>query len=188
MAKITEDRSCTLVGRFMRDWAIAEAILDEVIAKALKIRAPESWVVLSTITVFDKWRIVITLVELSKPSDEDKKSFKKQKIVFTDLMTDRNMLAHSFFCPTTDETAVAFLRFASKGKLQNIKREESTLATEWSEEEFEDRHRKISCFIEELGVLSSKLESIPSLTLGEALMGPRPNPFRKLLDDLGNDS
>lgn len=191
MAEITEDRSCTLVGRFMRDWALAESGLDGVIATALKMGILESWLISTTIPVSHKWNIAKTLIDLSRMSDEDKTSFKGLEHTINELNGDRNMVAHCMFLPAPDREAVRFLQIASRGKLLILKKGKGQSIFDWSENEFEDRAQKMLGLRDEFITLSSRLkdlQSLPPLTLLEALSDTRFNPFTGSVDVLKKDS
>ena len=113
MAKITNEYSCTLVGRFMKEWAFAEAALDEVIATALKIDTVESWVLSTTITLYLKWNISKSLINLSQMSEKDKQKFMEMEKEFNNLSGDRNLLAHYMFVVSEEKRRGKFLAFCA---------------------------------------------------------------------------
>ena len=179
MAKITEEYSCTLVGRFMKEWAIAEGALDEVIATSLKIDVVESWVIATTIPVYLKWNIAKTFVALSQMRPEDKQTFKEMEKEFNQLVADRNVLAHCMFFASEEEDVVKFLRVASRGTIK------STII-EWSESDFTERVERIGGFRKKMKILNEKVKEsnlIPPPTLAEILSGTQTNPFAGLGED-----
>lgn len=167
MARITEEYSCTLVGKFMREWAIAEAELDKLIATALRIDNIESWVISTAIPVSHKWNIAKSFVRLSQMNDVDKTEFKSLEKCFNELVAARNIVAHCMFSPEVNENVVIFLRFASKGTLKSE-------LDKWPESQFLKHVESIRSFKRGLEVLGDKLEEsklLPRPTLAQLLSG-----------------
>ena len=184
MAKITNEYSCTLVGRFMKEWAFAEAALDEVIATALKIDTIESWVLSTTITLHLKWNISKSLINLSQMSVKDKQKFMKMEKEFNNLSRDRNLLAHCMFVEREEKDVVKFLQIAHKGTIKST-------VIEWSEGDFMERVERIKGFEQKLKIINKKLKDSNLLrrpTLSEIMSSIQPDPFTGLLKGRGKDS
>lgn len=194
MAKITSEYSCTLVGKFMSEWAFAEAILDYVIATVLKIDVLRSVVISTTIPVSHKWNIAKTFVNLSPLNNDDVREFNELEKEFNSLIADRNTVAHCMFLPTDDGSAVHFYKFANKGKLNltgTRGNQDLVTVVEWSEVDFASRFERMDSLRRRLAVFHGKLKSSeppPPTAFAQAVAGHQTNPFRGLLGGPGQGS
>lgn len=175
MGKITKQRSFALVGEFMGEWAAAELMVDDAIAEALDLDLIQYLVIGSKLSVRNKLEILVTLINLSLINGKEKDHFFKQVTLLTNLKYKRDIIAHSLFARTSDESAIIFFRVRTK------KKQIKALKNEWSEQTFNDYFEQLRTLSKELKTLAEKLKEARAYEkMAEAMKEAQMNPFTRL--------
>jgi len=154
----------------MKEWAVAEYNLDELIQTDLGINILQSVVLSTVMSVYQKFNIAKTLISSSAMNEEDKKSFCDLESQCNNLNSQRNTIAHCIFFPTENGSKLKFARFANQGKLEIMISEDKINFKnfEYTSEEFEDLLQEIKTFSEKLKTAKKKLSQAK---LASALAG-----------------
>ena len=133
-----DTRTLALVGKFLQNWALMEAKLNNVLVKALGLGDLNGVVVARNIQLRDKTKIVKTAIDMSYFSNkEEKQKYVKLIDRIADFSAKRNIVAHEFFSPSKDGETVDFIVIKANGKLMFPDEK-------WSIEDFESHFSTIN--------------------------------------------
>jgi hypothetical protein len=99
------NRACQLVGHFMCQWTHLEYEISRSIHKILGLFHAEGSIVTSSLQVRDKISILRSLLEFhsrERMSDQWRSETNRFFTKLSDLIPDRNFVAHTYFEPTDD--------------------------------------------------------------------------------------
>ena len=177
MGDISLERSYSLVGQFMCQWALVESVVNRVIAEALKLDTTQSFIISTILSTRQKIRVLSTLVNLSPINETQKLFYKRTMQELDDKIIIRNIIAHSPFLPSKDKQSIEFLRVQLK------KGEIRAPEIKWSEKEFLSYFQDLVTLSKELDLLNIIFKQAKAhQALAEALCGTQTNPLAGLSD------
>ena len=161
-----DEKTCfTLVGQFLRDWALMEMQLNDVIGAALELNGAQKFIVCSNIQFRDKIHIARTAVDIATARDKAE-HYKSELVKLGKFTTERNMVAHDVFGVSDDRDGVIFLVTQAKGRLKFPE-------IVWTKRDFEKRQQKMDAFTQMLvGLVADMKQHAQTVPLAKALASP----------------
>jgi hypothetical protein len=145
-------QSFALVGTFLQKWSNMEQHLHIGIYCATKLDPLMNTIICSNLTMREKLNVLRTIVDTSDITPENRKAgFKSMLRDIGEFSPTRNMIAHEYFIPGSNNAGIAFMPIKAKGKFDS-----SVVA--WTAAEFQQHFAKIDAFIIELQQLAVALE------------------------------
>lgn len=175
MENTTMESPYLLVGRIINAWSLAELRVDEAIAEALELKKEQSVIILKSIGIERKIKVLRNLVKLLLDDEYDEKYYLDSLKELYNKREIRNTIAHRPFFPTDEGNAVRFVIFEYKDGEFQIPDFDLT------EEEFSNHYIEIHKLADDMVELRRKFVTARSVqSLASVLAGTSPNPFMGL--------
>jgi hypothetical protein len=156
------DHACLLVGRFMYQFALLEAAVDNAIGNLLRIRSLENQILVRNIEFSRKINILKSAVSLGGKKEEKGRLLNR----IAKVSEIRNVIAHNVFGP--DKGGIRFLTVAAKSELKFPE-------TFYTEERFGEMIREMIGLGTKLDAMVKEIEK-PSANVLAAMMQNATNP------------